>query len=354
MSSIDYQRRAFLRGVSRRCLATLLCIAALVTTGGVMWYVRLHRQAADPSALVSLSFRSPIPEISTGQTPLFIAREKGIFAAHGLRVTLEQGGREVSPVAMVAGGNNDLGMVGGPETLLVARGRGVPIRAIAVLHRNANFPAFITLKSSGIQNLSQLQGKEVGFFPGHITTDVLKALLRRSQVSVHEVNVGFDYNQLVAGKLAAQWGFTVRAALELPQKGVEINVLRASDYGISTHGYTIFALEKTINERPQDCERFLRALFAGIDYTLTHPKEAADLLQRLNPVLERAFIEKSEAMFNAVLSHSSEFPPGYMDRAMFESAYAYLKESSAIATEFDVHDAYTTRFLEQIYGRRFE
>lgn len=343
-----------MQGVSSRRLATLLCIAALATAGGVTWYVRLHGQTAAPPALVPLSFRNPIPEISTGQTPIFVAREKGLFAAHGLKVTLEQGGREVSPVAMVAAGKNDLGMVGGPETLLVARSQGVPIRAIAVLHRNANFPAFITLKSSGITSLSQLQDKDVGFFPGHITTDVLKALLRRSQVSVHEVNVGFDYNQLVTGKLAAQWGFTVRAALELPEKGVEISVLRASDYGISTHGYTIFALEKTINERPQDCERFLRALFAGIDYTLTHPKEAADLLQRLNPVLARTFIEKSEPMFNAVLSHSAQFPPGYMDRAMFESAYAYLKESSAIATEFDVHDAYTTRFLEQIHGRRFE
>ena len=343
-----------MQGVSSRRLATLLCIAALATAGGVTWCVRLHGQTAAPPVLVPLSFRNPIPEISTGQTPIFVAREKGLFAAHGLKVTLEQGGREVSPVAMVAAGKNDLGMVGGPETLLVARSQGVPIRAIAVLHRNANFPAFITLKSSGIKSLAQLQDKEVGFFPGHITTDVLKALLRRSQVSVHEVNVGFDYNQLVTGKLAAQWGFTVRAALELPEKGVEISVLRASDYGISTHGYTIFALERTINERPQDCERFLRALFAGIDYTLTHPKEAADLLQRLNPVLARTFIEKSEPMFNAVLSHSAQFPPGYMDRAMFESAYAYLKESSAIATEFDVHDAYTTRFLEQIHGRRFE
>lgn len=343
-----------MRGASRRRLATLLCIAALFTAGGVAWYVRLLGQTAAPPALVPLSLRNPIPEISTGQTPLFIAREKGLFAAHGLTVTLQQGGREVSPVAMVAAGKNELGMVGGPETLLVARSQGVPIRAIAVLHRNANFPAFITLKSSGITSLSQLQDKDVGFFPGHITTDVLKALLRRSQVSVHEVNVGFDYNQLVTGKLAAQWGFTVRAGLELPEKGVEINVLRASDYGIATHGYTIFALEKTIHERPQDCERFLRALFAGIDYTLAHPQEAADLLQRLNPVLARTFIDKSEPMFNAVLSHSAEFPPGYMDRAMFESAYTYLKESAALAAEFDVRDAYTTRFLEQIHGRRFE
>lgn len=337
-----------------RRLATLLCIAALCTAGVLLFSARRAARTPPAPSLVPLSLRNPIPEISTGQTPLFIARERGFFAAQGLDVRLEPGGREVNPVAMVAVGKNDLGMVGGPETLLVARSQGVPIRAIAVLHRNANFPALIMLKSSGISDLSQLQGKDVGIFPGHITTDVLRALLRRRGVSVREVNVGFDYGQLVTGRLAAQWGFTVRAALELPAKGVAIQVLRASDYGLTTHGYTIFALEKTIQERPQDCERFLRALFAGIDYTLTHPSEAADLLLRLNPVLDREFVKTSEAMFNAVLSHSAEFPPGYMDHAMFASAYALLKESSALAAEFDVRDAYTTRFLERIHGRSFE
>jgi NitT/TauT family transport system substrate-binding protein len=279
---------------------------------------------------------------------LFMARVKGYFAEQGLEVNFEQGGREVNPVAMVAAGKNDFGMVGGPEILLVARSKGVPIKAIAVLHRNANFPAFVTLKSSGITTLAQLEGKDVGFFPGHITTDVLKPLLKRNNVKVNEVNVGFDYNQLITGKLAGQWAFTVRAALELPAKGVEINVLRASDYGISTHGYTIFALEKTIAQRPEACEKLLRAIFKGIEFTVNNPTEAADALLKLNPALDRTFITKSEPMFNAVLSRSPEYPAGYMDRAMFETAYGYLKEEGAIGKEFDVSDAYTNQFLEHI------
>jgi NitT/TauT family transport system substrate-binding protein len=333
--------------------AKLLLIVVLASIGYAGWRLSQPKIAAPPRRpLVSL--RNPIPEISTGQTPLFMAAEKEFYAAEGLQVKFEQGGREVNPVAMVAVGNNDFGMVGGPETLLVGRGKGVPIKAIAVLHRNANFPCFITLKSSGITQLSQLAGKDVGFFPGHITSDVLRPLLKRNQISVNEVNVGFDYNQLITGMLAAQWGFTVRAALELPAKGVDINVLRASDYGIVTHGYTIFALQKTIDERPEVCEKLLRGIFKGIEYTIAHPAEGADLLLKLNPALNRSFIETSEPMFNAVLSHSAEFPMGYMDRSMFENTYGYLKEQGAIEKEFDVRDAYTTIFLERIHGRKFE
>lgn len=316
--------------------------------------VFLRRERTSHGSEVSL--RNPIPPITTGQTPLFVAREKGFFSDEGLSVTLEQGGAEVNPVKMVAAGKNTFGMVGGPEILLVARGQGIPVKAIAILHRNANFPCFVTLESSGISKISQLQDKTVGFFPGHITTDVLKPLLKKEEVSVREFSIGLDYTQLVAGRIDAQWGFTVRAAIELPLQGHPVNVIRASDYGLITHGYTIFALEETIAERPDDCENLLRGIFRGIDLTLTNPSEAEEVLVTANPNLadQLEFVRKSEAMFNAVTSNSPEFPKGYMDSEMFRTAYEYLKEEGAIEADFPIEDAYTTKFLEKIHGRRFE
>ena len=59
-------------------------------------------------------------------------------------------------------------------------------------------------------------------------------------------------------------------------------------------------------------------------------------------------------MFNAVISNSEEFPKGYMDSGMFESAYKYLKEEGAIENDFPVKEAFTTQFLEKIHGRKFE
>lgn len=314
-----------------------------------------HQQGGNTS-LLRVSVRNPVPEITTGQTPLFVAREKGLFARYGLDVTVEQGAPATSPVTTVVSGGDDFGIIGGPETLLVKRAGGAPIKAIAVLHRNANFPAFITLKSSRITQLSQLEGKKVCFYPGHVTTDVLKPLLRRNNITVQEINYNlFDYNQLIRGQVDAQWGFTVRAAIKLPlEDNVQVNVIPASDYGVVTQGYTIFALESTILKRPEICEQFLRGLFDGIEYSLSHKEEAEELMLGLNRLtLKRPFYERSEGMYDAVTSHTTEFPCGYMDRNMFESACHYLKTAGAIPESFDERDAYTTQFIEKIHHRKF-
>src|SRR5438046_1436831 len=126
------------------------------------------------------------------------------------------GSKELNPVKTVATNQDTFGVLGGPDTLLVARSKGQPLQAIAVLHRNSNFPCLLALKSSGITKVEQLTGKKVGFFYGHISTDVLRSFLRKTGVKVEEVDVGFDYTQLINGGVAAQWAFTVTAGIDLP------------------------------------------------------------------------------------------------------------------------------------------
>jgi NitT/TauT family transport system substrate-binding protein len=252
---------------------------------------------------------------------------------------------------MVATAQDDFGVLGGPDTLLVARSRGQPLKAIAVLHRNSNFPCLLTMKSSGITRVEQLQDRKIGFYYGHISTDVLRNLLRRSGVRHTEIDVGFDYNQLIAGKLDAQWAFTITAGLDLPARGQEINLISPADYGIVTHGYTIFATEETIAKRPELVLRFLRASLRGVEATLEEPSMANEILLKRAPGLEPGLTLKRQLAYNAVTSGNNGYPPGYMDRQMFQSTYDRLVEEKVIENAFDVSDAYTTSFLDQLYGR---
>ncbi len=187
----------------------------------------------------------------------------------------------------------------------------------------------------------------------HISTDVLRNLLRKNHIECTEVDVGFDYGQLITGKIDAQWAFTTTAGLDLPAKGVEINIISPADYGIVTHGYTIFATEKTIKERPDDVLRFLRASFRGIKYTIEHPEDAIKLFLKRDSTLDEAFNLRRLKVYNSLTSNSDRYPPGYMDRKMFQETYDRLVEEKVIAKPFDVTDAYTTEFLEKIYRRPF-
>lgn len=305
------------------------------------------------TGLTKVSVRFPIPIVEAGQTTFYVASDHGFYRDEGLDVRFEMGSRELNPVKTVASGQDDFGILGGPDALLTARARGQRLKAIAVIHRNSDFPCLVTLKSSGITRVDQLQGKKVGFYYGHISTDVLRNLFHTRHVHVTEVDVGFDYNQLIAGRIDAQWAFTVTAGLDLPARGVAINIISPADYGIRTHGYTVFATEQAIRERPEVVQRFLRASLKGVTYTVHAPREAIASLFKRDPSLDTSLTLRRQQAYNAVTSDGDQYPAGYMDRAMFQQTYDRLVQEKVIETAFDVSDAYTTEFLQQIYGRQF-
>ncbi len=297
-----------------------------------------------------ISVRLPIPIIESAFTPFYAAIDKGYYAEEGLDVEFNLGSPENNPVKMVASKADDFGILGGPDTLLVARSKGQLLTAVGVIHRNSNFPVVLTLKDSGITTLEQLDGKKVGFFYGHISTDVLRNLFRKQNINIEEVDVGFNYNPLIAGQLEAEWAFRTTAGINLPEKGIEVNIISPADYGINTHGYTIFTTEEMINENPEVVERFLRATVKGIAYTVKNPDEALESTLKRNPTLDREVERKRLEEYNKVTSSSTEYPPGYMDEEMFQETYDRLQEEEVIESEFDVIEAFTTKFLDEIYS----
>lgn len=120
-----------------------------------------------------------------------------------------------------------------------------------------------------------------------------------------------------------------------------------------THGYTIFALDQTLQEKPDVALKFLRATLRGVKDTVENPEEAVKSLLKRDPKLNSDLSLKRLKAYNAVTSNSDEYPPGFIDREMFQSTYDRLVEETVIAKPFDVSEAYTTKFLEEIYRRPF-
>lgn len=296
--------------------------------------------ACAPENPSDISVRLPIPTMDAAFVPFFAALDQGYYAEEGLNVTFEFGSSETNPVKMVAAGGDEFGILGGPDTLLVARSRGQPLVAIALLHKDSDFPVLLTLNGSGLTRLEDLEGKRIGFFYGHISTDVLHALLNRYNITREEIDVGFDYTQLATGRIDAQWAFRTTAGLNLPAKGIAVNVISPSDYGIRTHGYTVFTTEEMTRNHPDVVERFVRATLKGAEFSLREPDAAlASILvrdPRLDPALERERI----MLYNDVMN-----PAGTMDHAAFAETYERLLEEGVLAQEFDVREAYTTEFL---------
>lgn len=292
-----------------------------------------------------VSVRLPIPVIEAGQTPFYVAYDKGYYKDEGLEVDFGMGSKELNPVKMVVAGKDTFGVLGGPDTLLTARSKGHNIKAVSILHKESNFPCLITLKSSGITKLKQLQDSKIGYFYGHISTDVLRNMLKKNSIKHTEVDVGFDYSQLIAGKIDAEWAFTVTAGLQLPYKGVDINIISPKDYNITTHGYTIFTTDKMIKNNPKLVAKFVKATLKGVAYMVKNPKDALQSLLKRNPKLQQDLSLTRLEKYIEVTSNGRNFPLGYMDEHMFKETYHRLLEEKVIEKEFDIKEAFTTDFL---------
>jgi len=297
-----------------------------------------------------ISVRLPIPVIEAAFTPFYSAIDQGYYSQEGIDIEFNLGSPENNPVKMVASGVDDFGILGGPDTLLVARSNGQLLVAIGVIHKDSNFPVILTLKSSGLTKLEDLQGKKVGFFYGHISTDVLRNVLRKNNINVEEVDVGFNYNPLIAGQIDAEWAFRTTAGINLPKKGIGINVITPKDYGINTHGYTIFTTEDMIKNNPELVKKFLKATLKGVEYTVNNPDTALEYVLKREVILNKEIERERLEEYNKVTSATKQYPPGYMDKKMFQETYDRLKEEKVLANDFDVSNAFTTKFLDEIYS----
>ncbi|MDD2941743.1 MAG: ABC transporter substrate-binding protein [bacterium] len=325
----------------RRTFArSILAIGVLASLPTIAFFAQ-----AEPTRKITV--RLPIPVIEAAQTPLYVALDNGYYEEEGLNVEFLPGSRELNPVKMIASGADTIGILGGPDTLIVARDNGVPIKAVSILHRASNFPCLITLAESGITSIKQLEGKKVGMFYGHISTDVIRSFIHKNRINVTEVDVGFDYNQLVTGGIDAQWAFRTTAGLDLPAKGVKINVINPESSGIITHGYTIFVSETTLNRDEDLVRQFLRATYRGIDTTLVNPDLAITSLLKRDPSLDRELNKKRLALYNAVTSSSSTYPAGHMDEEMFNSTYERLRAEGVIKNTMRLDTLYQVIAVER-------
>jgi NitT/TauT family transport system substrate-binding protein len=332
---------------SKRKILTAVGLAAVPVA--VLAYVLtkgLFPTSSPPATPVqAVSMRLPIPTVDTAFAPYYLCIDTGICAKHGIDLKLEPGSPELNPVKMLSQGVDQFAVVGGPEILLTARSKGAPIVGIGLTGKDANFVTILTLKNSGLTNLKDLEGKKVGFFYGHISTDVLRMTFKKENVKVQEVDTGFDYGQLISGKVDAQWAFRSTAGLALPAKGVEVTQINPSDYGITTQGYVLLTSEKMRKEQPEIVQAFTDAILESTRYSLEHEQEAIESAIKRDSAFKPEFGEKQLAIYNSAIRNNKQI--GVFVEEDMQKTKEQMLSTQLIPENFDLQSAYTNEFVEQ-------
>jgi NitT/TauT family transport system substrate-binding protein len=282
----------------------------------------------------------------------FVALQKGYYKAEGLNVSIDRGKGSAEVVRQLASDTYDMGF---PDINVVLDfnsknpGQAFPVLMSGYEQAPA---AIIVLKSSGITEPKQLNGKKLGsaandatfklfpVFAGQTGIDVSSMQIQNIEPSLREV-------LLAQGKVDAIPGQIFNSLLELQAKGIkesDIGYFMYKDYGLQLYGNSVAASPRFLKEKPEAVKGFLRATVKGLQDIARDPelgvKAALTFEPLLNADIER---ERLRVAMNCCIVTENVKKSGYGDMdmerlgkmiAIISKAYN-LPRQPAVAEVFD-------------------
>ena len=276
----------------------------------------------------------------------YMAQDKGFYKAAGLDVNIQPGGPDFPAVQMIAGGNEQFGVTGADQ-ILIARSKGIPIVAVAVLYRRNPFVLF-SLAKSGIKTPTDYVGKKIGVKIGGNEELIYRAVLGKAGIDkskLEEVPVKFDITPLLAGAVDVWPGYVINEVLAAKEKGFAVNVVYPADFGIDLYADTLFTTERMLKEKPDVVHKFVAATLAGWNAAIAAPEDAAKVTVKYGSKLT---YEHELAMMKASLPllKPDAAPVGSMEETKWEAAQKLLLAAGFQKTSIDVKQAFTTQFVK--------
>jgi len=293
-----------------------------------------------------------IPAGEGDHAPFFVAKDLGFYEEVGLDVTIERGSGSADAVKLVEVGRADIG-IADFVTTAVSRAKGAAIKIVAQYQVNSPFTIW-SRRDLGITSLQDLAGHTLGSPPGDAQRIAFPAIAKVAGLdpeSITWVNIhpGAKVQSLASGTVDATVHFIDQLYLYRQAIG-ENNLVyfRWADYGVNPYGLAIIVSEETLANRPDVVRRFLDATFRGVRWTIQHPKEAIEIMQKyvpevkIEPVLAMLEVSIKYLMYaDSVVLHGLGWIDGERMQASVELVNTYFDLPRTLAAD----ELYVTDFL---------
>jgi len=200
----------------------------------------------------------------------YAALAQGYFHDERLNVEIRPGSMGVRPVAEVTGGAAQYGVEA--SALIVARLRGAPVVLVSSIFQHSSL-ALAVLRQSGIAMPADLQGKRVALDPHGSTPEIQAMLIAGGMAPVQYTPVPDQWGvgEIETGAAEAMVVNTWQAEQDFKPRGVNIQLIRPSDYGIDFYGDSFFTSEVEARDHPERVEAMRRAILRGWQHALAEP-----------------------------------------------------------------------------------
>ena len=234
----------------------------------------------------------------------YAAQDQGYYRDVGLDVTLLEARVGSDPTQSVLEGRAQYGI--GNTSLLVARGRGQPVVALASIFQHSASALLVRHGADGKPRA--WPGSRVMLAPNN---EELVVFLKKQGVRPETlVQLPHSYNaeDLLEGRVDAMSIYITEAPYALEHTSVGYEILSPLLQGDDFYGDTLYTTESELREHPLRAQALRDATLRGWRYAMAHPGEIADLIraryperhsrehlmyeaQHIEPLLERGLIE---------------------------------------------------------------
>lgn len=290
------------------------------------------------------------PQANLPFVAAYVAHEKDFFLEENLDVEIRHASSGEHLKLLVAG-DVDFTTASSASVLKRRASPGLPIVAFALFGQRGQ-QAFIALKGSDIRSPKDWEGKTFGYKTS-VPPDYL-AFLEANDVDrsrITEVRVGFDPRILTEGKVDILAVYKSNEPDTIRALGFEVIVWDPADYGVPNMGLTYITRQELMDQEEEIVERFLRASLKGLYYIFDHQEEALDIVMTYAPNEDREhqkFMLDTE-MADAEGPVTQKHGLGWMTDDQWKSLYDQLLDFQALPNPFDYRDAFTDRFLRQVF-----
>lgn len=290
--------------------------------------------------------------IPSGEHAMYYgAWSKGIYAKHGIDITITRGYGSGDTVTKVASGAADFG-VADIAAVMTARARtNVPVKTIAVLYNESPHSLFV-LKSSGITNFKGLEGKKIGITPGNSHRFYFPEVAKKAGTDPNKlIWTNMDgaamAAQLIAKNIDAAPFYSIhyyyinKAAVKA---GQEILPLPFVEVGFKIYAASLITTDKMIQDKPDLVTRFLAATKEAFEWTAANPEEACKLHVARFPEVE---LDDCMGSVKAVMKfvfndHSKEFGWGKESPERLKYSWETIASANELKPGFDYKTAIDT------------
>lgn len=286
---------------------------------------------------------------NTNHTGFYVALEKGYYAELGLNVTIQQP-PEDGATSLVASGKAQFG-IDFQDYLAPAYSTDspLPVTAVAAIIQH-NTSGIISMADKGITSPKGMEGHSYATWDLPTEKAIIKSCMEREDADFDKVELipstVTDTLTAIQTNVDSVWIYYAWDGIAAEVKGLDTNYFAFGDIDPAFDFYTpvIVANNAFLESAPDTAKAFLEATAKGYKDAISNPEEAADILCKYAPELDRDIVVASqEWLAEKYIDDATSW--GVFDAERWNSFFDYLWENKLIEKEIADNYGFTNEYL---------